>query len=93
VIFAAIADWADSEDYPVDFMCRQLGVSTSGYYKWRSAEPSARAREDATLTTLIKHAFERLRGNPGVRRVHAELASTPSSPPTATASHASGSGA
>ena len=41
--FAAIADWADSEDYDVTFMCDQLGVSTSGYYKWRARVPSARA--------------------------------------------------
>ena len=30
--FAAIADWADSDTYPVDFMCAQLGVSRSGFY-------------------------------------------------------------
>ena len=36
VIFAAIADWVDTNSYPVNFMCEQLGVSTSGYYKWRS---------------------------------------------------------
>lgn len=72
--FAAIADWADSKEYPVEFMCDQLGVSTSGYYKWRSKPVGARERQDATLTGLIKHAFNRLRGNPGVRRIHAELA-------------------
>lgn len=74
MIFAAIAGWADSKEFPVAFMCDQLGVSTSGYYKWRSGDVSPRARQDATLTGLIKHAFNRLRGNPGVRRIHAELA-------------------
>jgi len=29
--FAAIADWADSNSYPVAFMCVELGVSRSGY--------------------------------------------------------------
>ncbi len=74
MIFAAIADWADSNTYPVTFMCEQLGVSTSGYYKWRSVDICARERDDATLTRFIKCAFDRLRGNPGVRRIHAELA-------------------
>lgn len=76
MIFAAIADWADSDAYPVTFMCDQLGVSTSGYYKWRSAPPSARVSDDERLSTLIRHHFGRLSGNPGVRRIHAELRAT-----------------
>lgn len=71
--YAAIADWADNKEYPVDFMCAQLGVSTSGYYAWRDRAPSAREREDARLTVIIKNAHSRLRGNPGVRRIRAEL--------------------
>jgi putative transposase len=74
VIFAAIADWVDSDDFPVTFMCDQLGVSTSGYYKWRTREPSAHEARDTDLTRLITVFFARLRGNPGVRRMHAELA-------------------
>jgi transposase InsO family protein len=73
VKFAAIADWADSDTYPVDFMCAQLGVSRSGFYAWRGRGPSERANTDAGLLVVIKAAFERLRGNPGVRRMHAEL--------------------
>ncbi len=74
MIFAAIADWVDSDSYPVTFMCDQLGVSRSGYYKWRSRQPSAHESQDTDLTRLITLAFARLRGNPGVRRMHAELA-------------------
>jgi putative transposase len=73
VIFAAIADWADLGEFPVDFMCRELGVSRSGYYAWRGRGPSERARADTDLLAVITTLFERLRGNPGVRRVHAEL--------------------
>jgi putative transposase len=73
VKFAAIADWADSEAFPVDFMCAQLGVSRSGYYAWRGRGPSERDRSDQGLLAVIKAAHARLRGNPGVRRVHAEL--------------------
>ena len=31
MIFAAIADWAENNEYPVDFMCTELEVSRSGY--------------------------------------------------------------
>ena len=72
--FAAIADWADSNSYPVAFMCRELGVSRSGYYAWRSRPPSKRATDDATLVLIMRKIFADGRGNPGVRRMRAELA-------------------
>lgn len=71
--FAAIADWADSGEYSVDFMCRELGVSRSGFYAWLGRGPSQRAQADTGLLATITEVFERLRGNPGVRRVRAEL--------------------
>jgi len=74
VKFAAIADWAASDEFPVAFMCRQLGVSRSGYYAWLAAVPSQRTTDDAALTTLIATLFRDGRGNPGVRRVRAGLA-------------------
>jgi putative transposase len=73
VKFAAIADWAETGEFEVGFMCRELGVSRSGYYAWRGRAPSERERSDEGLTAVIKHVWQRLRGNPGVRRVHAEL--------------------
>src|SRR3954447_17841469 len=54
-------------------MCRELGVSRSGYYAWRDRAPSQREQADHGLTAIITQVYERLRGNPGVRRVHAEL--------------------
>lgn len=73
MIFAAIADWADSSEYPVTFMCDQLGVSRAGYYAWRGRSPSQRVTDDAALTALIRRLHARARGNPGVRRIWAEL--------------------
>lgn len=72
--FAAIADWADSKEYPVLFMCRELGVSRSGYYNWRTAKPSQRAKDDTTLIAIMKKIYADARGNPGVRRMRAGLA-------------------
>lgn len=73
MIFAAIADWADSKEYDVSFMCAELGVSTSGYYKWRQHTPSAREVQDAQLLEEIRAAHQDLDGNPGVRRTWAHL--------------------
>lgn len=73
MIFAAIAGWADSGDFSVTLMCDWLGVSRSGYYAWRSAEPSQRSKDDAHLITVMRHLHARARGNPGVRRLWADL--------------------
>ena len=72
--FAAIADWAASNTFPVDFMCAELGVSRSGYYAWRDRPASARAASDAVLTGLLIHHYHRLDGRPGVRRLRGHLA-------------------
>jgi len=74
VIFAAIADWADSKEYPVVFMCTELGVSRSGYYAWRNAVPSQHDTDDETLIVILRHLHAQARGNPGVRRLRAALA-------------------
>jgi hypothetical protein len=73
VKYAAIADWAAEGEYPVTFMCAQLGVARQGYYRWRAAGPSERERTDAELTDTIREVHRELHGDPGVRRVWAEL--------------------
>jgi len=62
VRFAAIAGWADSDAYPVSFMCAELGVSRSGYYAWRGAEPSQRSRDDSALIAVMKTIYMQARG-------------------------------
>jgi transposase InsO family protein len=76
VIFAAVADWADSGEFPVAFMCRELGVSRSGFYAWRAAGASRRSREELSLTSLMRRLHAQARGNPGVRRMRAMLAAS-----------------
>jgi putative transposase len=73
VKYAAIADWAADTQYPVTFMCAQLEVSRSGYYRWLAQGPCQRERTDAELTEQIRQIHTELHGNPGVRRVWAEL--------------------
>jgi transposase InsO family protein len=72
VKYAAIADWAKRKKFPVDYMCRTLKVSRSGYYKWLKAGPSAHETRDEMLTRLIKQIYAEF-NRPGVRRVHAYL--------------------
>jgi putative transposase len=64
---------AEKTSFPVQFMCRMLGVSRSGYYDWRERPSSARNRADAALTERIREIYERSRHTHGSPRVHAEL--------------------
>ena len=59
--------------FPVATMCRVLGVSTSGFYAWRKAPQSARAKSDAALAGRVAAAHLKSRGRYGSPRVHAEL--------------------
>lgn len=65
-----------AREFRVVMMCRVLGVSTSGYYDWRTRGPSRQARRRAVLDDRIREAFflEKCRaGSPRVyRRLHAE---------------------
>jgi len=54
-------------------MCRVLGVSTSGYYAWRSRETSKRGSEDESLRERIEQIHRQSRQTYGAPRIHAEL--------------------
>ncbi len=54
-------------------MCDWLGVSTSGYYEWRSRPVSAAAQRRDRLKFLIQKAFDESDETYGHRRVHAQL--------------------
>jgi len=41
-------------DYPITVRCKTLEVSQSGYYAWKSREPSQHCREDARLSADIQ---------------------------------------
>ena len=57
-------------------MCEVLGVSRSGYYTWKTREPSARAKEREEREVLEREITEihrKSRGTYGSPRVHHEL--------------------
>ena len=59
---------------PVLKMCLWLGVSTSGFYDWRSRPVSATAVRRAWLAGRVRHWFRASDGTYGYRRIHADLA-------------------
>jgi putative transposase len=65
---------AEKANFPVAFMCSELGVSRSGYYAWRARPPSGRESEDIELGARVLDLHlgsERRYGSP---RVHKALA-------------------
>ncbi len=66
---------AEKAGFPIRFMAKQLGVSTSGFYdgRKRQANPSQRWVDNARLTETIRTIYERSRGTYGSPRVWAEL--------------------
>uniref|UniRef100_UPI0035562B16 IS3 family transposase n=1 Tax=Streptomyces corallincola TaxID=2851888 RepID=UPI0035562B16 len=60
--------------HSVEFMCKRLNVSKSGYYEWRNRPDSATAQRREELKLLIKKAFDMSDSTYGYRRVHAQLA-------------------
>lgn len=60
-------------EQPVSWMCRQLGVSRTGYYDWLARKPSRRAVEDKRLRVVVKAAFRKNRGVYGSPRLVDEL--------------------
>jgi transposase InsO family protein len=57
----------------VETLCQALGVSVSGYYAWRTREPSQHQQRDEALLHAIQAAYQAGRGVYGSPRVHAAL--------------------
>ena len=57
----------------VETLCGALGVSVSGYYAWRTRQPSQRQQEDGRLLSHIRAAYQAGRGLYGGPRIHAAL--------------------
>ncbi len=53
--------------------CQFLGVSTSGFYAWRSRPESSRTQEDERLRVLVRASFEGSRQRYGSPRIHEDL--------------------
>jgi transposase InsO family protein len=63
------------DEFEVQLMCEVLEVSRSGYYAWRTREPSQREMADHDFLELIKTVFAESRETYGYERVWKELRS------------------
>jgi putative transposase len=61
------------DEFPVQRMCKVLGVSPSGYYAWQTRPVSRRAQANEKLLPEIRAIHSRSRKTYGSPRVHAEL--------------------
>lgn len=59
--------------WPVNVMCRMLGVSRSGYYDWRGQAPSARTTANLALLHDVRRLQVRHQARYGSPRMHAAL--------------------
>jgi len=59
--------------FPVQKMASVLGVSTSGFYRWRQRRPSARGTQNARLDQEIRRIYGAHRGRWGSPKVTEEL--------------------
>lgn len=64
---------AERDAFPIERMCRTLGVSVSGYFAWRGRPLSQHDREDGVLLTHIRSAFAMSNGTYGSPRMTREL--------------------
>ena len=69
--FAAVA--MQVRAFPVQWMCKKLGVSPSGYYAWRSRPESGRKKKDREITVHVRAAFSASRNTYGSPRIYHEL--------------------
>lgn len=64
---------AEKANFSVAFMCRQLGLSPSGYYAWETRPVSRRRQEDERLMPKIRDSHRGSRGTYGSPRVYDDL--------------------
>ncbi len=64
---------AAKEEFPVQRLCKVLGVSSSGYFAWRSRPASSRQRKDLVLVAHIRSSFALSHETYGSPRMTREL--------------------
>lgn len=69
--YTAIKCFHDTKGWSINWMCRQLGVSRSGYYKWLHREIPLQEQENRELAVLIREYDEKFSHILGYRRMTA----------------------
>ncbi|KMT60370.1 putative transposase InsK for insertion sequence element [Listeria fleischmannii 1991] len=71
--YVAIFELWQTKKYPIEKLCQVAGVSRSGYYKWKTRQPSATEKENKWLAQQITRIFEESDRTFGVVRMHYAL--------------------
>jgi transposase InsO family protein len=61
------------DEHPIRTLCELLGVSPSGYYRWRQKRPTKRQLEDAVLAAKIAASHKASRKTYGAPRIIVDL--------------------
>ena len=64
---------AAKKEFPVQRLCKVLGVSQSGFFAWKNRPASRRQREDMVLLAHVRSAFALSNGTYGSPRMTHEL--------------------
>lgn len=64
---------AEKTSFPVNRMCRVLGVSQSGFFAWQDRPACRRQRQDIFYLAHIRTAFALSNGTYGSPRMHRDL--------------------
>ena len=64
---------AEKASFPIQRMCRVLGVSQSGFFAWRDRPACHRQRQDMIHLAHIRTAFALSNGTYGSPRMHRDL--------------------
>lgn len=57
------------QGWPVGQLCRAVGVSRAGYYKWKNRTTSQKQSNDKQLASLISEIYQSQHGIPGYRQM------------------------
>lgn len=64
---------AEKASFPINRMCRVLGVSQSGFFAWQDRPACRRQRQDMVYLAHIRTAFALSNGTYGSPRMHRDL--------------------
>ena len=64
---------AKKAEFPINRMCRMLGVSQSGFHAWKDRPACHRQRQDMVLLAHVRSAFKLSNGTYGSPRMTREL--------------------
>ena len=67
--YLAVKHFYEDKEWSINWMCRQLGISRAGYYKWLRRDIPVQEQENQELSVLIKKYDERFCHILGYRRM------------------------